>query len=46
MKVSLNARNVALDTQGTVKSPVAVDRIDFVGSAAINDARLTSTTWW
>ena len=40
VRISLNARNVALDTQGTVTSPVAVDRIDFVGQAAVNEARL------
>lgn len=40
VNISLNARNVAIDTEGTVVSPVAVDRIDFVGSAAINEARL------
>ncbi|MCB1378450.1 MAG: AsmA-like C-terminal domain-containing protein [Alphaproteobacteria bacterium] len=40
VKISLNARNVAIDTQGTVKAPVAVDRIDFVGTAAINEAKL------
>lgn len=40
LKISLNARNVAIDAQGTVTSPVAVDRIDFVGTAAIDDARL------
>ena len=40
LKISLNARNVAIDTQGTVTSPVAVDHIDFVGTAAIDEARL------
>ena len=40
LKIALNARNVAIDAQGTVTSPVAVDRIDFVGTAAIDDARL------
>ena len=40
LKISLNARNVAIDTQGTVVAPVSVDRIDFVGTAAIDEARL------
>lgn len=40
VKIALNARNVALDTQGTVTSPVAVDHIDFIGTAAMNEARL------
>ena len=40
LKISLQARNVAIDAQGSNKSPVAVDRIDFVGSAAIEEARL------
>ena len=40
LKISLNARNVAIDTQGSITSPVAVDRINFAGNAAIEDARL------
>jgi len=40
LNIVLKARNVAIDAQGTVTSPVAVDRIDFDGSAAIDDARL------
>ena len=40
LKISLEARNVAIDAQGSNKTPVAVDRIDFVGSAAIEEARL------
>lgn len=40
LKIGLAARNVAIDTQGTIKSPVAVDRVDFIGRAAIEEARL------
>lgn len=40
LKIALNARNVALDAQGSIKNPVAVDRVDFVGNAAIEEARL------
>ncbi len=40
LKIDLKARNVAIDTQGTVTAPVTVDRIDFTGQAAIDEARL------
>lgn len=40
LKTSLEARNVAIDAQGTVRQPVAVDRVDFTGNAAIEEARL------
>lgn len=40
MKISIQARNVAIDAQGSIKAPVAVDRIDFIGKAAIDEARL------
>jgi hypothetical protein len=40
LKISLQARNVAIDAQGSNKSPVAVDRIEFVGNAAMEEARL------
>jgi hypothetical protein len=40
VKISMQARNVAIDAQGSIKSPVAVDRIDFIGRAAIDEARL------
>lgn len=40
LKISLQARNVAIDAQGSNKSPVAVDRIDFIGHASIDNARL------
>lgn len=40
LRISLEARNVAIDAQGAGKTPVGVDRINFVGNAAIDDARL------
>lgn len=40
LKFSLAANNVSLDPQGTVKDAVAVDRIEFAGRAAIDEARL------
>ena len=40
LKIVLNARNVAIDAQGSNKHPVAVDRVDFIGNAAIEEARL------
>jgi len=40
LDIKLKARNVAIDAQGTVTSPVAVDRIEFIGTAAIDEARL------
>jgi hypothetical protein len=40
LKIDLKAHNVAIDAQGTITSPVSVDRIDFSGTAAIDEARL------
>lgn len=40
VRIALRARNVAIDAEGNNKSPVAVDRIEFIGRAAIEDARL------
>lgn len=40
LKIELHARNVAIDAQGTIKSPVLVDRVDFSGTAAMDDAKL------
>ena len=40
LNIDLHAHNVAIDAQGTIKTPVAVDRIDFSGTAAIEEARL------
>ena len=39
-KSDLKAKNAAIDTQGTVVQAVAVDRIDFSGRAAIDEAKL------
>lgn len=40
LKTTLEARNVAIDAQGSIKQPVMVDRVDFTGNAAIEEARL------
>ncbi|HUR42627.1 MAG TPA: AsmA-like C-terminal domain-containing protein [Aestuariivirga sp.] len=40
LSIDLKARNVSIDAQGTVTSPVAIDRVDFAGTAAIDEARL------
>jgi hypothetical protein len=40
LKISLQARNVAIDTQGSNRAAVAIDRIDFIGNAAIEEAKL------
>ena len=40
LKIMLEARNVALDTQGTIKSPVLVDQVRFTGKALIEEARV------
>jgi hypothetical protein len=40
LAIKLNARNVRLDTTGTVKDPTAIDRIDFDGIASVEEARL------
>ena len=40
LKVMLQAKNVAIDAQGTNKAPVAVDQVRFIGKAAIEEARL------
>ncbi len=40
LDINLKANNAAIDVQGTVVSPVAVDRIEFAGTAAIDEARL------
>ncbi|MFM8746618.1 MAG: DUF3971 domain-containing protein [Aestuariivirga sp.] len=40
LRTTLEARNVAIDTQGSVNKPVTVDRVDFIGNAAIEEARL------
>lgn len=40
LKIVLQARNVAIDAQGSHKQPVTVDRVDFIGKALIDEARL------
>jgi hypothetical protein len=40
LAIKLNASNVDLDTKGSVKDPMAIDRIDFDGVASVEDARL------
>ncbi len=40
LKIVLQARNVAIDTQGSHKQPVLVDRVDFIGKALMDEARL------
>jgi hypothetical protein len=40
LDINLKARNVDVDTQGTVRDPVRVDRIEFSGRAAIEEAVL------
>jgi len=38
--VKLLARNVAIDAQGTTSSPIEIERLVFVGRAAIDEAKL------
>jgi len=38
LKIDLKATNVSVDTQGTVKNPVLVDRIEFLGRASVEGA--------
>ena len=38
LKIDLKATNVSVDTQGTVKYPVLVDRIEFLGKASVEGA--------
>jgi hypothetical protein len=40
LKIALSSHNVNIDTQGTVVSPVAIDRVEFSGTARIDVARL------
>jgi hypothetical protein len=40
LAIKLNARNMSLDAEGTIKDPMAIDRIDFDGVASVEDARL------
>jgi hypothetical protein len=38
LKIDLKATNVSVDAQGTVKNPVLVDRIEFLGKASVEGA--------
>ncbi len=38
--IDLTADNVSVDTQGTVKDPVFVDRVSFKGSASVEEQRV------
>ena len=40
IKFDLKATNVSVDTQGTVKNPVLVDRVEFLGKASVEGAVL------
>lgn len=40
LRIMLEARNVAIDAQGTIRSPVAVDQVRFTGKALIEEARV------
>ena len=39
-KIDIKASNVSVDTQGTVKNPVLVDKVEFIGKAAVEGAVL------
>ncbi len=39
-KIDIKATNVSVDTQGTVTNPVLVDKVEFVGQAAVEGAAL------
>ncbi len=41
--ISLLARNVSVDAQGTIKDPVDVDRIEFKGEASMEEQRVDIT---
>ena len=38
--ISLGARNAAIDAQGSIRNPVAIDQVIFQGRAGIEEARL------
>ena len=38
LKIDLKATNVSVDTQGAVKNPILVDRIEFLGKASVEGA--------
>ena len=39
-KIDIKATNVSVDTQGTVKNPVLVDKVEFTGQASVEGAEL------
>ncbi len=41
--INLLAQNVSVDAQGTIKDPVAVDKIEFKGEASMEDQRVDIT---
>ncbi|MGB8314111.1 MAG: DUF3971 domain-containing protein [Aestuariivirga sp.] len=43
IKIDLKATNVSVDTPGTVKDPVLVDRIEFLGKASVEGAVMEIT---
>jgi hypothetical protein len=43
IKIDLKATNVSVDTQGTVKNPILVDRMEFQGQASVEDAVMQIT---
>jgi len=40
LKLALNARNVSIDPDGTLKQVIPIDRIDFEGVASVGEPRL------
>jgi Protein of unknown function/AsmA-like C-terminal region len=40
IKIDIKATNVSVDTLGTVKNPVLVDKVEFLGKAAVEGAEL------
>ncbi len=40
LKIDIKATNVSVDTQGTVKNPVLVDKVEFLGKASVEGAKL------
>jgi hypothetical protein len=40
LKIDIKATNISVDTQGTVKNPVLVDKVEFLGNASVEGAEL------
>ncbi|CAN5136541.1 DUF3971 domain-containing protein [soil metagenome] len=40
LKIAISARNLSLDTAGTVRDALAIDRVDFTGVASVRSAHL------